>query len=383
MEIILSLGWSVLVAYLILRAARQERAFVRLSPMGTWSPVPAPRVAVIIPARDEAANIGTCLSRLLRQTYPAERLRIIVVDDHSTDSTREIVRGLAALHARVTLVASPALPTGWTGKSHACWIGAQTAGDAERLCFVDADVRAEPMLLATAVQKMDASQLDLLSLSPRQELGSFAERLIMPCGFYLLAFSRTVDRRHGTSGCDVTASGQFMLLSRDRYMKIGGHAAVRADICEDLELARLVKRHGGQVALYGGRDLLSARMYTGWRTLWIGLSKNLVDTLGGARATILTSLLVVVLAWTAPLLPLAEGLACQAGEDHACVAFAVAFVASLAAFAFHVAGARVFAVPFWYGLLFPLGYTAGALLALDSVRRRRTGRVIWKGRTYS
>jgi chlorobactene glucosyltransferase len=379
-EIILSLGWSVLVAYLILRAARQDRAFVRLLPSETPSPGSAPRVAVIVPARDEAANIGTCVARLLRQTYPAERLRIIVVDDQSSDGTREIVRGLAALHARVRLVASPPLPVGWTGKSHACWVGAQAASDAEWLCFIDADVRAEPMLLATAMRKIGDSQVDLLSLSPRQEFGSFAERLVMPCGFYLLAFSRTLDRRGED---DVTASGQFMLLSRDRYMKIGGHAAVRADICEDLELARLVKRHGGQVALYGGGDLLSARMYTGWRTLWIGLSKNLVDLLGGPRATILTSLLVVVLAWTGLLLPLAEGLACRAGQDHVCAAFAIAFVASLAAFAFHVAGARFFAVPLWYGLLFPLGYTAGALMALDSVRRRRTGRVIWKGRTYS
>jgi chlorobactene glucosyltransferase len=124
-------------------------------------------------------------------------------------------------------------------------------------------------------------------------------------------------------------------------------------------------------------------MYTGWRTLWPGFSKNLVDTLGGARATLTFTPLAVVLAWAALAVPTAAAVAYWQGAPGALAALAAALLGSAAAFGLHIAATFYFRIPFWYGLVFPLGYTLGAAMAFDSVRRRLTGRVIWKGRIYS
>jgi chlorobactene glucosyltransferase len=124
-------------------------------------------------------------------------------------------------------------------------------------------------------------------------------------------------------------------------------------------------------------------MYTGWSTVWPGLAKNLVDTLGGPASALTTALLAPPLAWAAFLIPAFDLVACVGNEGSgACFALAVALAGSAAAVGLHMAGAAHFRIPLWYGLLFPLGYSAGALMVLDSVRRRLYGRVTWKGRTY-
>lgn len=368
-------------AWLVLRAVNQSRLLPSLAESAPEASIPA--IAVIIPARNEEANIGPCLTGLAQQTYPSDRLQVVVVDDNSSDRTAEVVEVLAARHPAIRLLRSPALPRDWTGKTHACWIGANAVSEsADWLCFLDADMRAEPALLASAMQAAAAERLDLLSLAPRQELGSFAERLTMPCGLYALAFCQDLARLQAPDSSDATATGQFMLLRRDAYTRVGGHAAVRSIISEDVALARLMKRSGCRVVLKDGSRLLSTRMYTGWQTLWPGLAKNLIDMLGGPVATVATSLAAVVLAWAAVLLPAWDAVACWQGSEIACIALVPALMASAAAFGLHIAGAGHFRIPAWYGLLFPLGYTVGAAMALDSIRQRLTGRVSWKGRTY-
>jgi chlorobactene glucosyltransferase len=371
------------MAWLILRAVRQRGLLPRL----VRSPPPpedAPRIAVIVPARDEEANIGACLQSLAAQDYPASRLSVLVVDDHSADATAVIVRGLAAHQPQVALIQSPPLPPRWVGKSHACWIGARdVAPESEWLCFIDADVKLSPGAMSSAMHAALLQRLDLLSLAPRQELQSFAERLILPCGLIILSFVQDLRRVQARSGPDVTATGQFMLVRRDAYEAVGGHAAVCTAICEDLEFARRLKQSGRSVLLMGGEGLLSTRMYSGWRTLWPGLAKNLVDTLGGPAATLSVALAGVILAWAAFAIPLLDLAGWSRGANGAIAALLLALAASGAAIGLHVAATFYFRIPFWYGLIFPLGYSAGALMALDSVRRRLSGRVSWKGRIYS
>ena len=251
------------------------------------------------------------------------------------------------------------------------------------LSFIDADVKAEASALSSAMHAAATQHLDLLSLAPRQELRSFAERLILPCGLILLSFLKDLRQAQARSGHDVTATGQFMLVRRDAYEAVGGHAAVCRAICEDLEFARRLKRSGRSVLLMGGEQFLSTRMYTGWRTLWPGLAKNLVDTLGGQTATLALAFLGVTLAWAAWVVPLIDLAGWWQHGGDATFALPLALAASGAAIGLHVAAAFYFRIPLWYGLIFPLGYTAGALMALDSVRRRRSGRVVWKGRIYS
>jgi hypothetical protein len=257
------------------------------------------------------------------------------------------------------------------------------APDSDWLCFVDADVWGEPALLSSAMTAALAQRLDLLSLAPRQELRSFAERLVLPCGLILLSFTQDLRQVQAQSGSGVTATGQFMLIRRDAYDAIGGHAAVSTAICEDLEIARLLKQSGRPVLLMSGEDVVSTRMYTGWRTLWPGLAKNLVDTFGGNRATLLLALAAVILSWAAILIPLIDAVDLAEKTPGTWAALAAALLASAAAFGLHIAATFHFRIPFWYGLLFPLGYTIGAVMALDSVRRRLSGKVSWKGRIYS
>jgi chlorobactene glucosyltransferase len=374
----LSLLWLIAVAVLLLRALRQRGALQTVLPAEISDP--APSVAVIVPARNEAANLGRCLPSLAGQAFPD--LCILIVDDQSTDATAAIAAAFAARDPRIRLLRAPALPPGWTGKCHACWLGARAVPAADWLCFVDADVVAEPMLIASAVADAETAALDLLSLAPRHELGSFAERLILPCGHYLLAFLRDVRCIEAPDCPDAHVTGQCLFIRRAAYEAVGGHHAIRDAICEDVALATLIKRSGRKIALRGGDRLLSTRMYTGWRTLWPGLAKNLTEMLGGVHSAIATAAAGLVLAWAAVLLPLLDARDCRAGAPGACLALAFALPASAAAFGLHVAGTRFFRIPFWYGLIFPLGYSLGTLIAFDSVRRRLSGRVTWKGRTY-
>ena len=379
--LVLSVVLLVVIAWLIGHALRQRYALARLSAAAPGSPADGPRVAIIVPARDESANIGACLAALLAQDYP--RLAIVVVDDESTDDTAAIVRRLSTQDRRIVLMQSPPLPPGWTGKVNACAAGARAVADAaEWLCFVDADIRAQPALIASAIGAASREAIDLLTLAPRQELQSFAERLVLPCGFYLLSFSQNLARMQAADSDDAAATGQFMLIRRAAYEDVGGHAAVSRSIVEDLDLARLMKRRGHRVLMQDATALMSVRTYTDWATLWPGLARTLVDLLGGLTATLVTTAAGVTLAWAIVLIPAFDLAGCAAGTQNACLAAVPALVGAAAAFGLHLAGAAYFRIPLIYGLLFPLGYTAGAVIALDGLRRRTSGRVRWKGRIY-
>jgi chlorobactene glucosyltransferase len=382
-ELLFSSLWLAVMAWLIARAFQQRGLLPRLDRTPPQDRDRAPRIGVIIPARDEEANIGACLRSLLAQDYPQDRLHVTVVDDHSADATAAIVDDLARGHAHVMLLRSPPLPARWTGKAHACAVGARAAPDCEWLCFIDADVTAAPSALSSAAHAATVRSLDLLSLMPRQELKSVAERLILPCGLILLSFLQDLRRSQARSGCEVSATGQFMLVRRAAYDAVGGHTAVCSAICEDLEFARRLKQSGRTVLLMGGDSVLATRMYTGWATLWPGLAKNLVDTFGGPATTLGVAAAAVILAWAAYLLPLFDLWTLYRGGDSALSALLLALAGSGAAVGLHVAAAFHFRIPFWYGFIFPLGYTIGALMALDSVHRRLSGRVVWKGRIYS
>jgi chlorobactene glucosyltransferase len=381
-EVLLSFAWLALVSGLILRERQQYGLFQDIA-VKALAPGNAPHVALIIPVRDEEHNIGACLKSLSAQDYPLDDFDVLVVDDHSSDRTVTIAAELAQHCSRLKVLLSPPLPPQWTGKCHACSIGARAVSpETEWLCFLDADVQTMPALLASAVAAAQADRLDLLSLSPQHQLIGFAERLVIPCWFHVLGACQDVRKFQPHDGDQVLATGQFMLIRNSSYQSVGGHGAVSGMVSEDVALARLIKRAGGRVALRNGRQLLAARMYTGWRTLWPGLVKNLVDVFGGPAATITSALAAIVLAWSACLVPLAIGLSCEQGAAAACLALVPASAGSAAMFGLHIAGASYLRLPLWYGLLFPFGYTIYAVMSVDGVRRKLSGRMNWKGRTY-
>ncbi|MBX6746251.1 MAG: glycosyltransferase [Acetobacteraceae bacterium] len=339
---------------------------------------------MIIPARDEAANLGPTLATLSAQRYPRECCRILVIDDGSCDDTAKVAGQAAAADPRIRLYPAGRLPDGWLGKPHACWRGARLATDADWLCFMDADVRAAPDLLASAVSQAERERLDMLSLLPFQELGSFWERLVIPAGMLMIACAKDLRAVQDPASPEAEANGQFILIRRAAYMALGGHAAVRGEVCEDLALARRAKAAGYRLRLVAAEHLARTRMYRDLGSLWEGFAKNAVEIMGDGRRTMLVADLGALFAWTAFLLPLLLGAAAlHQPEPAALLGAALAALGSAVVLGVVAGTARHFRAPMALALLFPIGACMAAALAWHSVSLRRRGHVTWKRRRYT
>ncbi|MFZ4405862.1 MAG: glycosyltransferase [Paracraurococcus sp.] len=229
-------------------------------------------VSVLIPARDEAANIESCLAAVLASRGVA--VEVVVMDDGSTDDTAAIVARLAAADPRVRLAAAPPLPLGWTGKVHACARLAEAArGD--WLLFIDADVRLAPGAAAAMAAHAKAKSLAMVSGVPRQLIGSLGEALTVPgINFLLLGYLPGGGRAESRRPDLAAACGQLVLCERRAYEAIGGHGAVRQVLHEGLALARRFRAEGHRTEVVDGAPLATCRMYRGFAECWGGFLKN-------------------------------------------------------------------------------------------------------------
>ena len=253
-------------------------------------PADAPLVSVIIPARNEAHNIARCLRSVLAAAYPA--LEVIVVDDHSTDGTGEIARAIATEDlakrrkpgetrasqqpdARVRVITAPSLEAGWFGKQWACQAGARVA-KGSLLCFTDADTTHGPELISRSVNALLARGADLFTVAGRQEMVTFWEKVVQPSVFALLLsrYGGLEAMSRATRPRSKIANGQFMLMRREPYERLGGHAAVRGHVAEDLRLAQLFTEQGLAMHMVLAREQLSTRMYTSLDEIRRGWGKN-------------------------------------------------------------------------------------------------------------
>ena len=345
-----------------------------------------PFLTVIVPARNEEENIERCLTSLLVQSYPRDRYEIIVVDDNSTDATALIVKGMKARDSMVKLVEAGELPDGWKGKNHACWNGVGHA-QGELYCFVDADIKAEPELLESAVSFARSRQIDMLSINPFQELVSLSERLLLPAVFVSIASSMNFDHVNDPSRTEAIANGQFILFERTAYEAIKGHEAVRNEIMEDLALARLVKQSGLRLYLIFGDELIRTRMYKTFSQIWEGFSKNLMEIMreSSISEAVCASVKFLLLGWMPLVLPLLTGsrLVAGSGTFPEYSAFAVSLVASSALFVYAILAVRTLRIPVWYFISFPLGFTLHSMLMISNLWKKRKGETTWKGRTYA
>ncbi|MGY1985817.1 glycosyltransferase [Blastococcus sp. SYSU DS0669] len=346
--------------------AAVNTALLRRAPA---DPPPVARpVTVVLPVRDEAEQVAGCLAALLDQRG-ATRLRVVVVDDGSTDGTADVVGAVA--DPRVRLVTAPALPSGWLGKPHACAVGAAAADgrDDEVLVFVDADVRLFPDAIAGAVAVLDTHRLDLVSPWPRPLAVGPAERLVQPLAPWLWITSlplRLAERSPRASLA--AANGQFLVVRRDAYARAGGHAAVRGEVLEDIALLRAVKRAGGRGVPIDGSCLAACRMYEGWAAVRDGYAKSLWASVGGTPAGGLAAAAALTAVYVVP--PLAALGGSRAG-----------LVGYLAGVAGRVAAARASGGRAWPdALAHPLSVLALDALMLRSVRGRRRGTLRWRGR---
>ncbi|MGQ9851527.1 MAG: glycosyltransferase [Aggregatilineaceae bacterium] len=238
-----------------------------------------PRVSLLIPARNEAAVIGSTVQRLLAQHYPD--FEVIVLDDNSDDDTAQLALRAAAGDARLRVISGAPLPTGWLGKNWACQQLARAA-TGELLVFTDADVRWRPEALGAVVAQLARSRCDMMTVWPTQETHGWAERLTVPLmALAVLGYLPEVLVRFAPWSVFAAANGQCLVFQRTAYLKVGGHAAVRGQIVEDVGLARRAKRHRLRLLMADGNGLITCRMYTGWKAVRDGFAKNIIAGYGG------------------------------------------------------------------------------------------------------
>ncbi|MCW3819014.1 glycosyltransferase [Micromonospora sp. DR5-3] len=333
-------------------------------------------VAVLLPLRDEADRVGPCLRALLAQRGVPD-LRIVVLDDGSTDGTADVVRAVAGDDPRLTLLTGAAPPRGWLGKPHACWQLATRTGPAPTvLAFVDADVVLTPYAVAAAVAELRAAGATLLSPYPRIVVRTAADRLVQPLLQWLwLTFLPLRAMERSPRPSLAAAGGQFLVVDRAGYLRAGGHAAVAGRVLEDIELARAVKRAGGRIALADGSRLATCRMYETWPQLRDGYTKSLWASFGHPSTAALVVALLLLL-WTAP--PLLAVGALTAGAP---AVAGLAFLAYLLGVAGRVLSARATGGRAWPdALTHPVSVVVLGWLTLRSYHLRKRRRLTWRGR---
>jgi hypothetical protein len=262
------------------------------------APVPAPgdeveraSVTVLLPARDEAHRIEPCLVGLLGQDHPA--MRVIVLDDDSTDGTGDLVRAAVAGDSRFTVIhgGPEHPPEGWLGKPWACQrlATAALAGDPapDLLLFVDADVVLAPDAVRRIAGLMRDSRLDLASPYPRQVAITAAERLVQPLLQWSWMTTLPLGLAEDSPRPSLTAAnGQVLAITPAAYARSGGHETVRHEVLEDIALARAVKATAGRANVTDGTDLATCRMYTGRAELVDGYTKSLWAAFGSPAGSI-------------------------------------------------------------------------------------------------
>jgi Glycosyltransferase like family 2 len=317
-------------------------------------------VSILIPARNEAGNIAaTVRAALASTTVPVE---VIVGDDHSTDATPDIVRGID--DPRLRLVPVPALPEGWTGKNHAC---SHMAGLAtgRHLLFIAAQARRTGAALVSGV--------------PRQRTETLGEMLTVPMiDFLLLGYLPVPLMRRRLDSALGAACGQLILVDRAAYASTGGHGAIRISLHDGVRLPRLFRAAGYRTDLVAAASLATCRMYQGFAQAWAGFSKNAHEGMATPRALPVWTLLLGLGQVLPPLLVLA-GL-CGLLDGTALGLAAAAFALSLTSRAAITLAVRA---PL---ATIPL-HPAAVLVALAIqwnvlLRRERAGAATWKGRSY-
>jgi chlorobactene glucosyltransferase len=341
------------------------------------------RVSVVIPARNEEANIARVVRSLANQQDVAE---ILVVDDQSTDHTPEI---LAALGAEILLLRTlrvKSLPEGWMGKTHAMDVGARAA-TGEWLLFTDADTTHLPGSLAELVRRAESTRVDLLSLSPGQETPTWWEKSVIPLVFVILSSLFRFDEVSDPQSPAAAANGQYVLVRKEIYQRSGGHAAVRSAILEDVELARRIKRLGGSLLFLPGGQWVRTRMYQSFHEMWEGWTKNLYLLYGGNTSKMLAAIAKLWLLDAIPTLAFLAGCSTVVlvrGDGKVILLTVGLFTVGLARhWNYARALGRLGFDPALANYLPAGAALLGALMAGSLRAHRAKGSIKWKGRHYA
>ena len=341
------------------------------SPEDAFTTTPSPAsVSAIIPARNEESVIATCIESLARQPEVSE---IVVVDDQSIDSTARVVSNLIGKYPNLRLLQTGRLPDGWVGKNHAIWTGVQQA-KGDWLLFTDADAEHGPDSVARALQIAQEHEAALVSFSPEQITEEWYEKALIPYVYLRLAKFFSYDAVNDPKSRAAAANGQFLMIRRDVYDAIGGHASVAGEVLEDVAIAMRVKAAGQRIWFGSGKGIVRVRMYRSFDEMWEGWKKNLYRLIGGTPWALIRELesnlpwipfLLIALGLKYPFL-IFLGVLLFIGRQ---TSYGLALVRNQYPFSFifyYVPAAALYVAVLW-----------------ASYRSHVNGRIVWKGREYA
>jgi glycosyltransferase involved in cell wall biosynthesis len=331
-----------------------------------------PVVDVVMPARNEEFDLEKAVLSVLAQQ--SVELRVIIVNDHSTDRTREIADSLTARDSRISVIHDPRLVDGWLGKTNAMRHGL-AASTAPYVVFADADVIHEPLCFVTALAELKNRQIDFLSLCPRFEFESFWENVILPHSFIAGTLHFSTQGVNNDESPNAAAAGAFMLTRRDVLERVGGLEQIKTEVLDDVALARLVKHTGFRTRITFAPDLLRVRLFKGNRDAFWGLTKNILSALDHLWVAVPTMFLPVFAYWV-PIATVVLGIVRQN---------AVMIAAGMSAYVIQVGLLlllfRLCRIRFGKALFFPLAaIPVMCCIGKALYHRWATGAVAWRGR---
>lgn len=330
-------------------------------------------VSILVPARNEAHRIlEKSIFSMLEQTY--ENYELIVLDDRSTDNTREILENLKTNNPKLKIIEGRELDKTWLGKPHALKQAFQRS-NGEWILTADADIICAPETLETVIAYAEENNFDALTLIPKQIFGSFWEKLFMPVFGWFCLLAMPLHRVNDPNRKESMGVGNFFMFRREVLEKIGGFDCVKAEVAEDLKLAEILKNKKYKLRI-DYAEFIETRMYSGFREIWSGFTKNLFSGMKFSIAKTVFGSLSILLFGVLPLF------------------FAIAFlIAGNLALFFPFFAAYFFQVLVffvvnlkWRGNIFfaflaPIGLGLFLAILINSTTKVLTGKgVSWKGR---
>lgn len=331
------------------------------------------KVSLLVPARNEEANIEKCVRSLLSQQDVD--IEVIVYDDGSTDSTPDILERLSSVDGRLKVMKGGTLTPGWTGKNMACWSLAN-ASSGNVLIFTDADTYHSPHSASSACKALEDTGAGLVSGMVRQDLKTAGEMLVVPVlNWALVCFMPVILIKWIKNPFFSSACGQLMAFKREDYFASGGHEKIKGCVLEDMELARTMKRTGRKALLFDATKLVNCRMYTGFRNALAGFTKNLFAVF---RNSISMNLFVWSWLTLSTVTPFLYLISASSHGDPSIIRPAVVSV-SIALCIWLVSYVKS-KVPVWLAFIYPVSMLFWTFIAMGSMVVSLLGLGRWKDR---